>query len=90
MREDKRQQMMAQVQQVLDSMDTRCTPATDITFVWSEEGIGFGEFTFYQTAEDDKIHCSNETMSKEWIKATLCRMVDECVLDEPPRKKEDG
>lgn len=87
MREDQKQKMFEQVQAVFDSMETRCYPVRDITFCWSETGTGFGELTFYTTAEDDDLHCSNEAMSKEWIKKMLCQMVDECVLDDPPRKK---
>ncbi len=90
MRDDQRQKMLDQIQNMFANLDTRCYPTRDITFCWAEEGTGFGELTFYTTAEDDKLHCSNEAMSKECIKKMLCQMVDECVLDDPPLKKDDS
>lgn len=48
---------------------------------WSAENIGFGELYFAQD-EDGTIHCDNEYMSKEFIKAVLCEMVDRCVLED--------
>lgn len=49
---------------------------------WSHSDYGFGQFYFY-TDSDEKIHCSNELMSKDFIKQVLCQMVDDCILDEP-------
>ena len=48
---------------------------------WAVNKIGFGEFYFYLDDEDNKIRCSNELMSKEFIKEILCKMVDNCILD---------
>ena len=50
---------------------------------WGAESIGWGEFYFY-VGEDKLVHCRNEIMSKHFIKEQLCKMVDECILDEPP------
>lgn len=47
---------------------------------WSVKNIGWGVFYFYN--KDGKLHCSNETMSKEFIKEILCKMIDDCELDE--------
>lgn len=47
---------------------------------WSVKNIGFGQFYFYNN--DDKLHCSNEMMSREFIKEILCKMIDDCELDE--------
>jgi hypothetical protein len=52
---------------------------------WEISNFGFGMFYFY--VKDGKVHCDNETMSKDTIKEVLCKMVDDCVLDDPPRKK---
>jgi hypothetical protein len=46
---------------------------------WSVKNIGWGEFYFYN--KDENIHCSNELMSKEFIKSILNNMVDNCILD---------
>lgn len=51
------------------------------TLQWIVNGIGYGEFHFYQ-GDDGLIHCRNETMSKEFIKKVLNDMLDTCVLDE--------
>jgi len=47
---------------------------------WSSKGIGFGQFYFYN--KDGKIFCSNEFMSKDFIKKVLCQMIDECELED--------
>ena len=43
-----------------------------------ETGIQVKEIYF----EDEKVHCSNECMSKRFIKKILNDLVDECVLDD--------
>ena len=58
-------------------------PSDNFTVVWGVEKLGWGEFMFY-VGTDKKVHCRNEIMSKEFIKARLCEMVDNCILDEPP------
>lgn len=49
--------------------------------LWGVPDVGFGTFHFYN-GKDGKVHCGNETMSKEFIKKVLCDMVDDCVLDD--------
>lgn len=83
MREDKRQQMLDQIGKMFEGLEPRCHPGTDVVFSWADKGVGFGEFVFYTTADDDELHCSNEAMSKDFIKKMLCQMVDDCVLDDP-------
>ncbi len=51
-----------------------------ITISWTVKGVGFGQFTFSQ--KDDKLFCSNEGMSREFIKRVLCDMVDNCELED--------
>jgi len=58
-------------------------PMESITVSWGVQKIGWGQFVFY-IGEDKQVHCDNEMMGKEFIKARLCEMVDNCVLDDPP------
>ena len=58
------------------------TLCRDFQLNWSAANCGFGQFYFYHDKRDGKIHCSNECKDKEFIKAVLCNMVDNCVLDE--------
>lgn len=51
------------------------------TLAWGAQGVGFGQLAFYQ-GKDDKPHCSNECMSREFIRQALNKWVDELVLDE--------
>ncbi len=50
------------------------------TISWSENGRGFGEYTFY--TKDNQIHISNECGDKDTIKRILCKMVDAAILDD--------
>ena len=67
------------LQNFFDSCDTYCVPDGHGGYHWSKKGLGFGQFYFYK--KDDKLMCSNELMSKEFIKEMLCNMVDACELD---------
>jgi len=49
-----------------------------ITISWTAKDVGWGQFTF--TQQDDQIYCSNEGMSKDFIKKVLCDMIDNCIL----------
>ena len=53
-----------------------------IAIQWSKAGIGFGLFTFYVKDGSDKLHCDNETMSREFVKEMLCLMVDQSEFDD--------
>jgi len=48
---------------------------------WSDPEKGFGQFAFYFGNGGEKVICSNELMSKEYIKKVLCAMVDNCELE---------
>lgn len=71
------------IKEMLDKCPDFCEPTDSATISWGVKGIGWGQFTFY-VGEDKKVHCLNEIMSKRFIKEQLCKMVDECILDEPP------
>ncbi len=72
------------IQEFFDSMEDSCYPDHKACyFKWTAKGTGFGEFGFYE-GDDGKLHCSNEMMSKKFIKEMLCKMVDDCVLDDGP------
>lgn len=77
------------LQAFFDSCSDGCEPLSPVTFAWSATGVGFGQLYFYVDPEDNKVHCANETMGREFIKRTLCAMVDNCVLDEPGGWPED-
>ncbi len=61
-----------------------CEPAGYVAFQWSVKGVGFGSIGFY--TKDDKVNCNNELMSREFIKDILCKMVDDCIMEEPNKK----
>jgi len=52
---------------------------------WIVKDCGFGEIKFYQ--DGDKIYCDNELMSKDFIKAILCLIVDKAILTMEPAKE---
>ena len=56
-----------------------------ITVQWSMQGKGFGEFTFKNVK--DKVYCGNECEDKPFIKMMLCKMVDDCILEDKPFSK---
>lgn len=69
------------IEDIFDGCDNFCEPEATPCFNWSANGVGFGQFYFYM--KDGKMMCSNEMMSKEFIKDLLCKMIDECELDCP-------
>ena len=83
------------IREFLNSMEDTCEPivvnpnggeALEGTayFAWSKKGLGFGQLYFYFKEVDGQkvLHCDNECMSKETVKAILCSMVDNAVFDE--------
>ncbi len=66
-----------------------CVPTEGVDFQWSAKGIGFGGMYFYLDKKDGYVHCSNESMSRQFLKDMLCKMVDNCVLDEPNERHAD-
>lgn len=71
------------------SFEDSCDPHGYTVFSWSSKGTGFGQVSFHLDTEDGYVHCSNEIMSRSFIKEMLCKMVDNCVLDEPNMRFED-
>lgn len=66
---------------IFDDYEDHCRPSVaGCTFIWNAKGIGFGEFDFY--IEGDKIYCINEHTNKDFIKKMLCKMVDDCELED--------
>ena len=51
---------------------------------WQVSDIGFGEIYIYE--QDGKLYCDNELMSKDFIKAAFCKLIDECELTCPAGK----
>lgn len=72
------------IQRFLDSCSDHCVPSEGVTFEWSKPGVGFGLADFYFSAHEEggeiKLYCDNETMSKEFIKERLCKMVDDAIF----------
>lgn len=56
-----------------------CDPCGHVTFRWRGDS-GFGTFSFLNPIKSDRVECDNEYMTKKFIKARLCQMVDECKL----------
>lgn len=75
--------VMYMEREMFESVPDFCEPKDTFTIVWGVKKVGWGELEFY-VGQDKKVHCQNECMSKEFIKEQLCRMIDECVLDDPP------
>lgn len=70
------------IKDFFDKFEDSCKPDKMVDFYWTASGCGFGGFYFY-TDDDGIVHCGNELMSKEFIKRMLCKMVDDCILDDP-------
>lgn len=51
----------------------------DIDISWQAD-YGFGHIAFEK--DGDKTICHNESMSKDFVKAVLCKLVDDSVFDE--------
>ena len=47
---------------------------------WQTKSAGFGHATFY--LKKGKLHCSNECMGREFLKAIMCRLVEEAILED--------
>lgn len=66
-----------------------CVPHETTSFNWTAKGVGFGQMYFYLDKADGYVHCGNEIMSRAFLKEMLCKMVDNCVLDEPNERHAD-
>lgn len=47
---------------------------------WQTVSAGFGMLYIYR-GKDGKVHIDTENMSAEFVKAVLCKLVDEAVLE---------
>lgn len=47
---------------------------------WSTKSAGFGHLSFNNN--DGKIHCSSETMSRNFVKEVLNKLVDASIFEE--------
>jgi len=47
---------------------------------WNTKSAGFGHLSFDN--KDGKIHCSSETMGREFVKKVLGKLVDDAIFDE--------
>lgn len=45
---------------------------------WTTKSAGFGHTTFY--TKKGKLYCDNETMSKDFVKTVMCKLVDDAVF----------
>ena len=65
-----------------EKLEDTCTPLRLVDFEWTAKGVGFGQFWFFYDEKKKIIRCGNEMMSKDFIKQMLCKMVDDCVLED--------
>ena len=65
---------------MMNSFDNSTELHNNFTVTWSVTGCGFGQFHFY--TKDGKTYCSNENMSKEFVKKVLNTMIDNCELED--------
>jgi len=72
------------VEAFFESCEDNCEPSGYVNFQWSMKGMGFGSVGFYE--KNGKVHCNNELMSKQFVKDILCKMVDDCIMEEPNKK----
>lgn len=47
---------------------------------WATVSAGFGHLSFNN--KDGKIHCSSETMGREFVKGVLCKLVDVAIFED--------
>jgi len=88
---DKPYQSDGGIQAFLDNCPDACVPQANpfaegeemktppLIMAWAKPGVGFGEIVFYY--KDNELHCENETMSREFVKERLCKMVDDSKFD---------
>lgn len=67
------------IQEFFNTCPDSFTPEGYCLFRWSQKGCGFGELAFYEN--DGKLMIMNEGMSKEWIKAFVCKAIDDATLE---------
>jgi len=68
----------------LDGCEDHTEMNGSLDIKWSRSGLGFGEFYFW-AGDDGVIHCSNEGMSKAFLKEVLGQLVDQAIMDMPSK-----
>lgn len=51
-------------------------PGTHFCLCWGEPGVGFGEIHFNVKEGTDDVQMFSESMSKDFVKKMVCRMID--------------
>lgn len=69
------------------TLDPAAGNAGGFDVAWETRGCGFGSLTFY--IKDGKLMCDNEGMGRDFIKKVLSKMVDETLLDDEPKAKNE-
>ena len=54
---------------------------------WQTKSAGFGHLSFDN--KDGKIHCSSETMGRNFVKGVLNKLVDDSIFEKDMREEED-
>lgn len=57
---------------------TRAAPEAPFVIRWGTPGVGFGEFRFWH--DNMRVLMTSERMSKDFVKAVLCKMVDDAEI----------
>ena len=63
--------------------DWNLSPRFRITIGWIAN-IGFGQTDIQYDLKEKSFYIDSELMSREFVKAVLCKMVDDAVLDGEP------
>ena len=77
------------LKEFFETFSDSCEPTKSAAFNWACKGMGFGQMYFYVDEADGYVHCGNEFMSRTFLKEMLCKMADNCVLDEPNERHAD-
>ena len=49
---------------------------------WATKSAGFGHLSFKNCKGDGKIHCSSETMGRNFVRSVLNKLVDDAVFED--------
>jgi hypothetical protein len=57
-------------------------PGTHFCLCWGEPGVGWGEVHFSVREGTDQVIMHTESMSKEFVKKMVCRMIDNAEIED--------
>ena len=57
-------------------------PGTHFCLCWGEPGVGFGEVHFSVKEGTDDVVMHTESMSKDFVKKMVCRMIDNAEIED--------